>query len=220
MFEHLNNEVEYELEAVTTKKGRVYKTPEGLELPSVTTVLGYKGKKAILEWRKRVGEEEANRIARHAAHRGTKVHHIAEDYINNEPKDLKDEMPHIKQMWNSLKKAIDGKVDKIYAQEVPLYSTELKLAGRVDLIAEYENELAIVDFKTSSRVKDREEISNYFQQACAYACMYEERTGIVINKLVILMTVDGLNEPLVFVERKEDWIDELIETITYYYENN
>ena len=83
MFTHLENKINYELKATTTKTGRLYKTPEGDEFPSVTTVLGYRSKEAILAWRKRVGEEEANRISRHAAGRGTKVHYLAEDHINN-----------------------------------------------------------------------------------------------------------------------------------------
>jgi hypothetical protein len=220
MFKHSELKLDYELEATTTDKGRRYKTPEGLELPSVTTVLGFRGKAAILAWRKRVGEEEANKIARRAAGRGTKVHHMAEDYINNEPVYTQGEMPHVVQLWNSLKKSIDDHVDNVRAQEVPLYSADLRLAGRVDLIADYDGVPSIIDFKTSSRVKDREEISNYFMQACAYACMFEERTGIEINNLVVLMTVENMSEPLVFIEKKEDWYDRLIEEITYYYENN
>jgi len=220
MFKHNELKLDYELEATTTDKGRRYKTPEGLELPSVTTVLGFRGKAAILAWRKRVGEEEANKIARRAAGRGTKVHHMAEDYLNNEPVYTQGEMPHVVQLWNSLKKSIDGHVDNIQAQEVPLYSKDLRLAGRVDLIADYDGVPSIIDFKTSSRHKTREEISNYFMQACAYACMYEERTGIEINNLVVLMTIEDSMEPRVFIEKKEDWYDKLIEEITYYYENN
>lgn len=220
MFTHVENKIDYELEATTTDKGRRYKTPEGLELPSVTTVLGFRGKDAILKWRKRVGEEEANKIARRAAGRGTKVHHMAEDYLNNKLVETQGEMPHVIQLWNSLKKSIDERVDNIQAQEVPLYSKDLRLAGRVDLIADYDGVPSIIDFKTSSRVKDREEISNYFMQACAYACMYEERTGIEINNLVVLMTIENVMEPKIFIEKKEDWYDKLIEEITYYYENS
>jgi CRISPR/Cas system-associated exonuclease Cas4 (RecB family) len=220
MFTHLENKIHYELEATTTKSGRLYKTPEGDEFPSVTTVLGYRSKEAILAWRKRVGEEEANRISRHAAGRGTKVHYLAEDYINNKEIPLIGMMPHVVQMWNSLKKSIDGHIDNVRAQEVPLYSKQLRLAGRVDCIAEYDGEPAIIDFKTSSKIKKREHISNYFMQAAAYACMYAERTGEKINKLVVLMTVEGEPDPLIFIEKTNDWVDKLIEEVTYYYENN
>ena len=99
------------------------------------------------------------------------------------------------------------------------YSDTLKVAGRVDCIAEFEDELSIIDFKTSSRIKDRSEISSYFMQECAYAIMFEEQTGIEVNQLVTLMVVDGDENLLIFKEKKEDWIDPLIEEITYYYEN-
>ena len=219
MFTHLDSKIDYELKATTTDSGRLYETPEGDKVPSVTTVLGYRNRESIQKWRERVGEEEANRISRQAAGRGTKVHYLAEDYINNKEILTEGEMPHVVQMWNSLKKSIDGHIDNVRAQEVPLYSKKLRLAGRVDCIAEHDGELAIIDFKTSSKIKKRENISNYFMQAAAYACMYAERTGEKINKLVVLMTVEGEPDPLIFIEKTNDWVDKLIEEVTYYYEN-
>tara|TARA_A100001011_G_scaffold213998_1_gene222053 strand:- start:1754 stop:2422 length:669 start_codon:yes stop_codon:yes gene_type:complete len=220
MFKHLDSKIDYELKATTTDSGRLYETPEGDKVPSVTTVLGYRSRESIQKWRERVGEEEANRISRQAAGRGTKVHYMAEDYLNNKEIVTDGIMPHIIQMWKSLQKGIDGHIDNVYAQEVPLYSKELKLAGRVDCIAEHDGELAIIDFKTSSKIKKRKYISNYFMQGAAYACMYAERTGIKINKIVILMTVEGEDTPLVFIEKTNDWVDKLIEEVTYYYEHN
>ena len=220
MFTHLDSKIDYELKATTTDSGRLYETPEGDKVPSVTTVLGYRNRESIQKWRERVGEEEANRISRQAAGRGTKVHYMAEDYLNNKEINTKGVMPHIIQMWKALQKGIDGHIDNVYAQEVPLYSKKLKLAGRVDCIAEHDGELAIIDFKTSSKIKKREYISNYFMQGAAYACMYAERTGIKINKIVILMTVEGEDTPLVFIEKTNDWVDKLIEEVTYYYEHN
>ena len=220
MFTHLDSKIDYELKATTTDSGRLYETPEGDKVPSVTTVLGYRNRESIQKWRERVGEEEANRISRQAAGRGTKVHYMAEDYLNNKEINTEGVMPHIIQMWKALQKGIDGHIDNVYAQEVPLYSKKLKLAGRVDCIAEHDGELAIIDFKTSSKIKKREYISNYFMQGAAYACMYAERTGIKINKIVILMTVEGEDTPLVFIEKTNDWVDKLIEEVTYYYEHS
>ncbi len=219
-FKHEPIEVNYDLEAETSETGRVYKTPDGEAYPSITTVLGKRTKKAILEWRKRVGEEEANRVSRIATGKGTKVHQMAEDFLNNDLVYTQgfQEMPHIVESWEALKPLLTENVGVIRAQEIPLYSDELKVAGRVDLIAEWDGELSVVDFKTSKRIKDRSEISNYFMQACAYALMLEERTGICINKLVIAMVADG-GFTKVFVENREDWIDKLIEEITYYYEH-
>jgi CRISPR/Cas system-associated exonuclease Cas4 (RecB family) len=104
------------------------------------------------------------------------------------------------------------------AQETPLYSDTLRVAGRVDLIGEFDNNLSIIDFKTSSRIKSREEISTYFMQACAYSFMLQELTDIEIEDLVILMVVDNDPTPLIFQEKREDWIDPLIAEITEYYE--
>ena len=119
-------------------------------------------------------------------------------------------MPHVRQMWRSLKKILDESINNIRMQECPLYSDELMLAGRVDLIAEYKNELSIIDFKTSSRVKTADEIENYFLQACAYSLMFEEQTGIAINQLVIIMVVEGSDKSIVFVEERDNWEDKLI----------
>lgn len=222
-FIHENVDLGYQdLKAETLKSGRTYVTPEGEKYPSITTALGYRDRWKWAEWRKNIGEKEANRITRHATTRGTSVHNIAERYINNEEDFIRtagDKMPHVQYSWNTLKKVIDDNVGKVYMQECPLYSDRLKVAGRVDCIAEFDGKLSIVDFKTSSRIKERSEISSYFMQECAYAIMFEERTGIVIDQLVTLMVVDGDPKPIIFKENKEDWIDPLIEELTYYYEN-
>jgi genome maintenance exonuclease 1 len=211
-----------DLKAETLKSGRTYVTPEGEKYPSITTALGYRDRYKWAAWRKNIGEEEANRITRHATTRGTSVHNIAERYINNEEDFIRtpgDKMPHVQYSWNTLKEVIDDNIGKVYMQECPLYSDKLKVAGRVDCIAEFDGKLSIVDFKTAGRVKERSEISSYFMQECAYAIMFEERTGIAIDQLVTLMVVDGDPKPIIFKEDKEDWIDPLIEELTYYYEN-
>jgi len=222
-FIHENVDLGYkDLKAETLKSGRTYVTPEGEKYPSITTALGYRDRWKWAKWRKSIGEEEAKRITRHATTRGTAVHNIAERYINNEEDFIRtpgDKMPHVQYSWNTLKEVIDDNVGKVYMQECPLYSDKLKVAGRVDCIAEFNGKLSIVDFKTAGRVKERSEISSYFMQECAYAIMFEERTGIAIDQLVTLMVVDGDPKPIIFKEDKEDWIDPLIEELTYYYEN-
>lgn len=220
MFKHEPIELGYDLVAETTPNGRMYKTPDGKSYPSITTMLGYFSKAAIMAWRKRVGAEEANRISRRAAGQGTRIHHIAEDYINNKPDYLKeDEMPHILSMWKPLKKVLDEHLGTIVLQECPLYSHYLKLAGRVDLVAEFDGKLSIVDFKTSRRVKTRDEISSYFMQAAAYSIMFEERTGTPITQLVIAMTVENESEPLLFVEKRDDWAPFLIDKRDKFYKS-
>ena len=220
-FDHKPFDLPYEdLVAKTTPNGRTYVTPQGNRLTSITTILGAKIKKSLLEWRKRVGEKEANRISRHATTRGSAVHNISERYLNNDEDYIKGEsMPHILFSWKTIKKVLDDRVNNILAQETPLYSDTLRVAGRVDLIAEFDNKLSIVDFKTSSRIKTRSQINTYFMQACAYSLMLQELTEIKIENLVIIMVVDNDPTPLIFQEKREDWIDPLISEITDYYEN-
>lgn len=200
MFIHLNNvPVLIDLKSVTTDDGRYYVTPDGDKYNSVTTVIGAKSKKSILEWRKRVGEQEANRISARASSRGTAMHSLIEDYLNNklnEEKYKEKVLPLF--MFKSLKPLLD-KINNIHVLEGALYSDKLKLAGRVDCIAEYENELAIIDFKSSTAPKERHWIENYVAQECAYAMMYYERTGIKVKKLVTLIACED-GETQVFQE--------------------
>lgn len=220
-FEHADIQLKYEeLSAKTEKSGRVYTTPTGKNYPSVTTVLGYRDRWKWAEWRKSIGEEEANRITRHATTRGTAVHNIAERYINNEEDFIRtanDKMPHIQFGWKTLKSVIDDRIGKVYMQECTLYSDDLKIAGRVDCIAEFDGAPAIIDFKTSGRVKAEKEISTYFMQECAYAIMFKEHTGIDIKKLITIMVVDGDPKPIVFEQHVNDWEDKLRKEIDYYY---
>ena len=144
------------------EQGRKYLTPEGIKYPSITTMLGHFTKQSILDWRKRVGEEEANKISTRAANRGTKLHTICERYIDNEEDYFEKAMPHVRGMFNSIKPILDGRVDTVYMQEVPLYSDHLRLAGRVDLIAKFDGVISIIDFKTSSREKEAKDIGDYF----------------------------------------------------------
>lgn len=190
MFIHLDHAPLIDLEAITSDNGRLYVTPEGNKYPSVTTVIGATQKKSIIEWRKRVGEAEANRISSRAASRGTNLHLMNEDYLNNmfDEEKYKDKVLPLF-MFKHLKPFLD-KINNIHVLEGALYSDRLKLAGRVDCIAEYENELAIIDFKSSTEPKKREWIENYIAQECAYAMMYYERTGIKVKKLVTLIACE------------------------------
>ena len=190
------------LERATSPDGsRVYKTPSGRAYPSVTTVTGLHSKASIMEWRKRVGEEEANRISSRAANRGTRIHQLCEDFLRTgiaEP-DIFDA-----EMFTSLKPFLN-RIDNIHCLETPLYSDHLQVAGTVDCIAEFDGRLSVIDFKTASRLKDRDDIHNYFMQTSAYAVAFEELTRIPVSRMVILMGVDNEN-PLVFTERRDDWI--------------
>lgn len=190
MFVHLDNELIVELRSVTSEKGRFYTTPEGNEYKSVTTLISHFTKQKILEWRRRVGEEEANRISTRASNRGTSMHSMIEDYLNNKfiEEQYKDKVLPL-MLFKILKPVLDN-INNIHSLEGSLYSDILELAGRVDCIAEYNGELAIIDFKSSTTEKERGWIDHYFVQACAYAMMYFERTGVKVKKLVILISCE------------------------------
>lgn len=218
MFEHVPVELT-EMNAVTTEKGRRYRTPEGIDLPSITTVLSILSRDSIMKWRRRVGAEEANRISHRASTRGTAVHAIIEKYINNEENFKDGYTPDIVGSFLDLKPILDGRIGRVYAQEAPLYSNHLGVAGRVDCVADFDGKLSIIDFKTSMKPKRKDWITNYFMQESAYAIMWEERTGRPITQLVTIISVDN-HEPQIFVEHRDTWVRPLRETIAQYNEEN
>jgi genome maintenance exonuclease 1 len=165
-----------------------------------------------MAWRKRVGEEVANKISRQATSRGTNVHTLCERYLNNDK--LGDIMPDAKEMFVSLVPILD-RIDNIHYQEQALWSEQLGLAGRVDCIAEFDGVLSVIDFKTSKRIKQRDDILDYFWQETAYALMYEEMVGEPIHQLVTIMAVDN-EPPALFIETTEDHIDGLVKAIQFY----
>ena len=218
IFEHVKlPQLQFDLKAETTDSGRLYTTPEGNRYKSITTVLSHYGKQGIYEWRKAVGEEYANKVSRRAADRGTKVHKICEDYLNNEIPELKMQlmMPDLKELFFKIKPIIDDNVGKVYTQEQALYSDKLRIAGRVDLIAEWNGKVAVIDYKTSTKQKDEENIQNYFMQCTAYALMFAERTGIWIDDIVVLIATEE-GPAQVFERQIHDYRQPLIEMIDKY----
>ena len=146
-----------ELNTKSSDKGRFYETPEGQSYPSVTTITGLLSKASILAWRQRVGDSKADAITKAATTRGNKVHKMAEMYLRNEMASqinlFEDPMPHIEDMFFQLTELLDNSIGIINAIEAPLYSDQLKVGGRVDVIAEWDGELAVIDFKPSSKPK-------------------------------------------------------------------
>lgn len=182
---------------------RLYETPDGSFYPSVTTITGQMTKKAITEWRARVGEKEANRVSKAASSRGTSIHKLCEQYVLNQMDDVK-VMPSNKEMFDAMSNHLRDHVDNIHGVESFLYSDFLRTAGQVDCIAEYDNVLSVIDFKTSKKKKPEAWIQNYFVQAAAYSFMFEERTNIQIPQLVIMIGVDGEDEPQVFTKNTKE----------------
>lgn len=212
MFEYVKlPELDFELEAITSETGRVYLVPSGNRYNSITTILKPYNQHIIENWRQAVGEEKANKISGMASRRGEALHLACEKYLLNEMdfKFKQNMMPNIQQLFLQLKPHLDKNIGKIYAIEQPLYSDELKVAGRVDLIAEWDGKLAIIDYKTSSKYKDENDIQNYFMQCTAYAIMFEELTGKSIDDIIIAMSVEGENEAQIFCRKKKDYVEQL-----------
>jgi|TARA_R110001606_G_scaffold338667_1_gene486738 genome maintenance exonuclease 1 len=221
MFNHVQGLVQLpKIETTNVNRKRFYITPEGNKYPSITTVLSVRNKQGLFEWRKRVGEEVANYIARTAAARGTKVHQMCEDHLNNDFDDDKHKKDfHAYHMFGAFKKILEN-IDNIHFQECGLWSDKYGVAGRVDCIGEYKGKLSIIDFKTSTNPRKEEYNENYYIQCSAYAEMYEEQTGTPIDQIVVLVvTADG--EVQEFVRQKQDYLPLLSETIeTFNTQNN
>lgn len=182
---------------------RLYETPDGDYYPSVTTVTSQMNAKAISEWRARVGETVAKKITAQASARGTSVHKLCEDYILGDL-DLDNVMPNNKEMFLSIKQHLDEHVTVVRSVEGFLYSNFLRTAGQVDLIAEYDGKLSVIDFKTSKKKKREDWIENYFVQEAAYSFMFEERTNLQVPQLVTIIGVDGEKEPQVFIKNTKE----------------
>ena len=212
MFKHIDIELP-KLERETIDGVRYYKVPDGedlIKLFSITSVTSHKNRNFFVNWRKKVGEEKADQITRQATSRGTDMHTLTEHHLKNE------ELPEVQPLSQFLFKIAKpdlNRINNIYTLEGSLYSKVLGVAGTVDCIAEFDGELAIIDFKTSKKPKPREWIEHYFVQCAAYACMFYELTGIPVKKLVIIMACEN-GECIVYEERdKSKYIKLLTEYI-------
>ena len=211
-FNHIDIELP-KLSRQTIDGVRYYSVPdeeELLKLVSITSVTSHINKDIFVKWRKRVGNEEADRITKRATKRGTDMHTLVEYYMKNEELP---EVPPISDFLFKISKANLKRINNIYALEGSLYSKQLGIAGTVDCIAEYDGELAIIDFKTSAKPKPRKWIDHYFVQCMAYGCMLYELTGISVKKLIIIMACEN-GECVVYEERdKSKYIKLLTEYI-------
>jgi len=198
MFNHLDVELP-KLERETIDGVRYYSIPKEnqvLKLVSITSVTSHFNREIFVKWRKRVGEEEAQKITKAATSRGTDMHSLVENYLYNK---TLPSVPPLPDFLFKIAKAELNKINNIHCLEGPLYSLQLGVAGTTDCIAEYDGELAVIDFKTSKKPKPREWIENYFVQAMFYGMAYYEMTGTPIKKLVIIMACED-GESVVYEE--------------------
>ena len=199
MFDHVDVSLP-SLERETIDGVRYYKVPDDeelLRLVSITSVTSHFNKEIFVKWRKKVGDEAADRVTKGATSRGTDMHTLVEHHLKNE--DLPKVQPISDFLFKIAKQDLN-RINNIYALEGSLYSKQLGIAGTVDAIAEFDGELSIIDFKTSKKPKPREWIEHYFVQCMAYGCMLYELTGIPVKKLVIIMACEN-GECVVYEER-------------------
>lgn len=201
-----------ELQSHTDENGfRRYTTPDGRKMPSITSVLSDHNKEVIEAWKANVGEEEAEKIRYQASWRGGLVHECLESYLMGvEPKDIIQlQNPVIAHSFIQIKNVLDADLEIIYGMEKPLYSDLMEIAGRADLIAKFKGKPSVIDFKTSLKVKRKDWIENYFMQAVFYAIAWQERTGMPIEQLVLVVANDESGKPQVFIEPTSKWVAKL-----------
>lgn len=215
-----------ELPSASINGKRYYTTPDS-KFPSITTVLGQTEsaeKKQIIEnWRKSLGAQKADAYTKKAADHGTNVHLLCERFFKGEDLFAPDEngqpIPQTDRgAFNALKSHLRH-MDEVWGIEVPLFSNMLRVAGRCDLIGKYKGTPSIVDFKTSTRLKSKEEIGNYALQLTFYATAHNEQFDTNIDQGIILMTAAG-GFPMEFKFTLDDHLDELVERIEKFYETN
>ena len=219
-FIHLANrpELSFGMRIENINGKRNYVTPSGELYPSITTILGEFSKASIQAWRKRVGETEANKISGRASRRGTSVHSVCEAYIKNEDGYLDGQTPNIIELFKTIEPFLE-RVNNIHGVELALYSDHFGVAGRTDLIAEFDGVLSVIDYKTSNKIKKKEWCESYFAQGAFYGIAYEELTKIPVSQVVIIIAVDN-EHPQLFVEKRDDWVDKIWEAKKLYELNN
>lgn len=217
-FTHVAGYTPLQLKTTETGKGRFYTTPTGNKYASITTILGTEEKPGIAAWRESLGKKAADIETKRAADRGTYVHSAIECFLNNDPTYAShlETMLESKRMFFQMRSSLK-KINNILMQEGALYSDTLRTAGRVDCVGEYNGKLAIIDFKSSTRIKTQSMIADYFLQTTAYALMFEEIYNVQIDDIVVLMGVEKGIGPLTFCQPVEPYIEPLLRRIDKYY---
>lgn len=208
---------EYSTHSVEGK--RIYQIEDNF-YPSITTVLGGTQSaekiQSLQNWKNRLGHKEAEKVTNSAAARGTNMHLMLERALGGKDPKLEEFPVEHVNIFKSLRLEIT-KINKVYGQEIVLFSDVLGVAGRCDLIGEYKGEMAIVDYKSSTRAKSADEIGDYWLQTSFYAIAHNEMFGTKIEKLVILMGVEN-KLPMVFKKTlDENLVLDLIERTEKFY---
>jgi len=212
-----------DLAADTSPSGyRVYTTPDGRKMPSITTVLSDSKNDVIEAWRKRVGDAEADRVLAFASWRGREVHNALECYVDGIPEDkisMLDNMI-IRLGYEKIKKILGARLTTVHTQEVALYSDHFGIAGRSDLIGIFDGRRSVIDYKNAITSKPKDWLDNHFMQSTFYSIAWEERTGVPIDQIVVIIAADDHNEAKVYVEKRDDWAPKLDAYITEWKKEN
>jgi genome maintenance exonuclease 1 len=182
-----------------------------------------KDQSGLVKWKERVGEQEAKRVMRRASGRGTDMHNICEDYINNKDHIFSGRLPLAIELFKNIQPVIDEHVELVYGNEIALFSHTLKTAGRTDLFCRFMGVNTIADYKTSIKEKKKEWIEDYFIQSTVYAIMVEEMykdiMPIHIPQIAIIIALEeGEKKYQLFVERTSDWRDKAKLVFAQYHE--
>ena len=214
-----------DLDSTYIEGKRYYRTPDGALYPSVTTILSaMKDQTFLVEWRKKVGLKEANRISKRATDRGTEMHQICEDYLRNKPNYIGRAMPIAVELFKNIQPVIDENIEVVYGNELALFSHTLKTAGRTDVFCRFQGVNTIADFKTANKDKREDWIQDYFIQSTCYAIMIEEmystkENPIHIPQIAIIIAVeDGEKKSQLFVEKTSAWREKALSTFSRYHE--
>ncbi len=210
-----------EATATTTETGRTYGVPGSFgspvtgwyHYPSITTILGNDPSKrrALAAWRERVGAEVADARSKRASSRGTAVHSLMEKYVLGEEVEVPTN-PVRATAFRNLSATLDANLEEVYGVECALYSHLLEAAGRCDLVGKWAGRRAVIDFKTADHEKDEDDIVDYFLQTTAYAVMFEERTGIRIPGVVVVIACDS-GATQVFMRSASKYYARMIEAV-------
>ena len=179
----------------------------------MTSVLSLLKADSLKDWRTKVGDSVANWEMGRAARRGKAMHTLVEQYLQKQTPSIRDVLPL--GLFKLIKPYID-KIDNVRMLETIMYSKKLTLAGQVDCVADYNDKLSVIDFKSANKEREEGWIENYFLQTTAYSMMYEELYGEKIEQLVVILACeDGVAQ--IFIKNRADYEKKLLESIDNFY---
>ena len=215
-FKHVEHPEIPTIKQVNANGVRHYETPFGVYISITTMLHKLPPDPELAKWRKDVGDDVANYAMMMGARRGNKLHSAVESYLKNEPlQGMKQSYGVIAAgLFELMQPALDN-IDNIREIEQRLFSQKLEIAGTTDCVAEYDGVLSIIDFKSSTYMKNKDSITDYFIQATFYSLAWEELTGEKIEQIVIIMAAED-GQMQVFTEQRSNYIESLNQAIVDY----